>query len=44
VRFHGVARFGCLVGLDGPENVGMANPSGLGLGAESVEAADVAEG
>jgi hypothetical protein len=39
-----VARFGRLVGFDGPENVGVTDPPRYGLGAESVEAAEVAEG
>jgi len=42
VHFHSVARFGGLVCLDGFKNVGMTDPSGHRLGAESVEAADVA--
>ena len=43
MRFHCVARFGCLVCLDSFKNVGMTDPSGHRLGAESVEAADVAQ-
>ena len=43
MRFHSVARFGCLVCLDGLKNVGMTDPSGHSLSAESVEATDIAQ-
>ena len=44
MRFHSGACVGCLVGLDGSKNVGMTDPSGHSLCAESIEAADVAQG